>query len=227
MNASYSPFNDLALEYDTWFDEEGKLIFNIELKALQYILPVIVKPWLEIGVGSGRFAQALGIDSGIDPSEKLVSMACNRGINAIVGMGEEHYFNEQSFGAVFLILTLCFLESPAAVLREAHRLLMSDGRLVLGLVLKESPWGQFYTRQKEGGHKFYRYANFYSLNEIARFTTEAGFVAENMLSTLFQPPGQVNQTEEFERGYFADAGFTVIAAKKRHIKNVSSKDDIT
>jgi len=35
------------------------------------MLPNLPGPWLEIGIGSGRFAQALGIETGIDPSIKL------------------------------------------------------------------------------------------------------------------------------------------------------------
>jgi len=34
------------------------------------------------------------------------------------------------------------------VLKEAKRILIPDGKLVLGLVLKESPWGQFYEQEK-------------------------------------------------------------------------------
>ena len=70
-NIDISPFDELASEYDAWFEEEGKLIFAIEVRAFQEILPYLPKPWLEIGVGSGRFAQALGIETGIDPSFRL------------------------------------------------------------------------------------------------------------------------------------------------------------
>ena len=66
------PFDALASVYDTWFEEEGRLIFDIEVKAFQEVLPLLPKPWLEAGVGNGHFAQALGIDTGIDPSGKLL-----------------------------------------------------------------------------------------------------------------------------------------------------------
>jgi len=63
MNNTILDFDSLASAYDAWFDGEGKLIFAIEVKAFQEILPLLPKPWLEVGVGSGRFAQALGIES--------------------------------------------------------------------------------------------------------------------------------------------------------------------
>ena len=59
----WSPFDDLALEYDAWFDKEGSLIFFIEVQAFMELLPILPKPWLEVGVGSGRFARALGIET--------------------------------------------------------------------------------------------------------------------------------------------------------------------
>ena len=81
-SVGFSPFNELASEYDAWFDKDGSLIFFIEIQAFKALLPALPRPWLEIGVGSGRFAQALGIETGIDPSIKLVKIARRRGINS-------------------------------------------------------------------------------------------------------------------------------------------------
>ena len=215
-NNSYSyPFDDLALEYDAWFDREGSLIFFIEVQAFKSLLPTLPKPWLEIGVGSGRFAQALGIETGVDPSSKLLHMARRRGINAFLGRGEQELFGEESFGTVFLIVTLCFLDSPLEVLKEANRILVPGGKIVLGLVLKESPWGQFYQAKKAQGHRFYRYATFYSCDEVVRLMVQAGFATEKIASTLFQRPGEVQHVEEPQEGYFPDAGFTIMVAGKR------------
>jgi len=214
-SAGFSPFNDLASEYDAWFDKDGSLIFLIEVQAFKALLPSLPRPWLEIGVGSGRFAQALGIETGIDPSIKLVKMARRRGINAFQGRGEQELFDEEPFGTVFLIVTLCFVDSPLDVLKEANRILAPGGKIVLGLVLKESPWGQFYQRKKDEGHRFYKFATFYSCDEVVRLLAQAGFVTEKIISTLFQRPDEVQNMEEPKEGYFPDAGFTIIAAGKK------------
>ena len=103
-----SPFDSLAQEYDAWFGKEGRLIFSTEVKAFNWLLPSLPKPWLEIGVGSGRFAQALGISFGIDPSAKLLNIARQRGVTAFRGRAGERLFDDESFGTVFLIITLCF-----------------------------------------------------------------------------------------------------------------------
>jgi SAM-dependent methyltransferase len=219
----FSPFDELASEYDAWFDGEGKLISHIEARAFRFLLPSLPKPWLEIGVGSGRFAQALGIETGIDPSAKLVEIAKERGISTLVARGEQRLFDEESFGTVFLIVTLCFLASPIDVLKEAKRILMPRGDIVLGLVLKESPWGQFYRQKKAAGHRFYKYATFYSCNEVAKLLVQTGFRIEKIISTLFQKPERVQHIKEPREGYFPDAGFTIIVAgKKARNKNGGS-----
>jgi SAM-dependent methyltransferase len=212
---SFSPFDALASEYDAWFDGEGSLIFFNEVQAFKKLLPSLPKPWLEIGVGSGRFAQALGIETGIDPSGKLVEIAKSRGINAFPGRGEEQIFPAGSFGTVFLIVTLCFLDAPLDVLKEARRILIPRGKLVLGLVLKENPWGRLYQQKKDEGHRFYKYARFYSCNEAVRLMFKAGFSGERMLSTLMQKPGDTQCVEEPQGGYYPDAGFVIIVGRKR------------
>lgn len=220
-NQEQNPFNDLASGYDEWFDEKGKLIFEIELKALREILPGLPKPWLEIGVGSGRFAMELGIETGIDPSIKLVEMARKRGIRAVWGSGEQQVFEEVSFGTVFLITTLCFLDSPLKVFQEVHRILLPGGKMVLGLILKDSPWGQYYEQKKKKRHPIYKYASFYRCSEVARLTLQAGFAGERIISTLLQKPGEVWCLEEPREGYYQEGGFVIIVTAKPE-KEVSS-----
>ena len=207
-------FDSLALDYDNWFKREGMLIFAIETDAFREILPLLPKPWLEIGVGSGRFAQALGIEIGLDPSVKLLDIARNRNLNVLLGRGENTPFADGAFGTVFLIVTLCFVDSPLAVLVEANRLLKQGGKIVLGLVLRESPWGQFYQLKKEKEHRFYKQATFHSYAEVIELLEQAGFSIEKIISTLFQKPGEVEHMESPQEGFSSDAGFTILLARK-------------
>jgi len=209
-----SPFDSLASAYDAWFEGEGKLIFAIEVQSFQEVLPSLPKPWLEIGVGSGRFAQALGIETGVDPSVKLLEMAKRRGITTLLGRGEQGLFDEESFGTVFLIVTLCFADSPLDVLKEAYRILRPGGKIVLGLVLKGSPWGKFYERKKKQGHRFYKYATFYAYDDMVRLLEQGGFSIDKVISTLFQKPDQVERMELPRSGYSSSASFVVIVAVK-------------
>ena len=212
---SGNPFEDLAEHYDAWFEGEGRRIFEIELAALKEAAQGLPRPWLEVGVGSGRFAEALGIDLGIDPSRKLLELAKGRGVRAIYGRGETLPFRDGSFGAAFLIVTLCFVEDPEAVLQECHRVLKPEGSLVVGLVPREGPWGRRYQAQSREGHPFYSHARFYSTQELKNLLFGAGFQIERLLSTLLQPPGGVRELEAPREGYHPNAGFVVVVAQRR------------
>lgn len=214
LTPKVSVFDSMASQYDSWFEGKGELIFSIEIQALQQVLPPLPKPWLEIGVGSSRFAQALRIENGLDPSIELLKIAKNRGTNAFLGRGEAVPFKNNTFGAVFLIVTLCFVDSPLKVLTEANRLLSKGGHIVLGLVLRESPWGKFYELKRVKAHHFYKHATFYSYAELEAFLMQAGFSIEKVISTLFQKPNKVEHTEFPQQGFSPDAGFTVIVAEK-------------
>jgi len=219
MTKSESVFDSLSREYDSWFDNEGRLTFIIETGAIKAALPSLPKPWLEVGVGSGRFAQALGIGTGIDPSLNLIKVARRRGINVFLANGEDSIFDEETFGTVFLIVTLCFVESPMDVLLESRRILNREGKLVIGLVLRGSAWGQFYENKKRQGHRFYSHATFYNFEEVQGFLDNTGFAIERVFSTLFQRPGEVKQMERPRKGLYTDAGFVIVTAKKKTGKN--------
>jgi len=57
-------FDRYYKRYDNWY-EKNKFAYLSELKTVRKVLPRKGKG-LEIGVGTGRFAAALGISTGID-----------------------------------------------------------------------------------------------------------------------------------------------------------------
>jgi SAM-dependent methyltransferase len=208
-------YDSLSAEYDAWFDGAGRLTFDIEVRAFREILPRLPKPWLEVGVGSGRFAQALGSEVGLEPSFNLGGMAMARGISVVRGIGERLPFKAETFGAMFLIVTLCFVSSPLEVFKEAHRILLPGGKLVLGCVLSDTHCGRLYQAKKDRGHRYYKYATFYSLAEVTGLLERAGFSMERVISTLFQKPGEVEFDEPPRDGFSPNAGFTLILAGKQ------------
>ena len=213
-NLKRSIFDFQARAYDAWFEQEGSFIFDSEVKALQQVLPSLPRPWLEVGTGSGRFLQALGIDFGLDPSGKLLEIARDRNASVFQGAGEQMPFKSSILGAVFLITSLCFVTSPGEVLRETARLLKDEGKLVLGTILRESSWGQLYQKKKESGHHLYQHATFYSYDELNNLLKQAGFYQEKVTSTLRQNPGEVNHIELPHPGFSPHDGFTVVLAGK-------------
>ena len=99
-------------------------------------------------------------------------------------------------------------------LKEAYRILIPTGKIVLGLVLRESPWGKFYQQKKRQEHRFYKYATFYRYDDLVKLLQQASFSIEKIISTLYQKPGVVERMELPRRGYSSSAGFTVIVAGK-------------
>jgi SAM-dependent methyltransferase len=203
-------FGRLAELYDAWCEGPvGRVAFPLEAECLRRLLQPCPRPWLEVGVGSGRFAAALGVEVGLDPASRPLRMALARGVQAVQGAGEHLPFAPGAFGAVLLVVTLCFVADPLAVLREARRVLRPDGSLVLGLVFAESPWGRYYQRRAEEGHPFYSAARFLTRAEAGHLLHEAGLRIVGATCTLLQPPREEGlEPEPVREGDSVEAGFS-------------------
>ncbi len=213
-DAGIDIFDRYGQEYDSWFDGKGRLIFKNELRLLERFNAHLKHPSIEIGSGSGRFAKALSLDFGIEPSKKLRRISIERGFLPIAGRGENIPFDNSVFSSVFIIVTICFSKNPEMILKEAFRVLRDDGVLILGLVLRDSVWGRFYENKKRKGHRFYSHARFYTLDEIENLLDKTGFAIEDMYSTLLSSPVDVKE-EEPVHGFVKEAGFTGILAIKK------------
>ncbi len=210
-----SPFDAAAGDYDGWFDGDGKLIFETEVAALDQVLAGLPRPWLEVGSGSGRFADLLEIETGVDPSAGMLRLAMGRKPSALRARGEQLPFADASFGAVFIIVTLPFVEWPLSVLRETRRVLQPEGKMVLAEIPRTSSWGKLHETEAEEGHPIYRRASFRSYPDLINVIERGSFALEKIVSTLVQPPGKVSEVEQPQNGLALDAGFVVFVAGRR------------
>ncbi len=209
MGESVQLFEELAERYDAWYDSPiGRVAFPLEVAVLRPLLSGSPKPWIEIGVGSGRFAKELQVDVGIDPTMKPLLLAKKRSVTVVQAVGEKLPFRDASFGAVLIVVTLCFVNDPISVLREAKRVLRDNGALVLGMVFADSPWGEFYKRKASEGHPFYKAAHFLSRADLKQMLDFVGFSVVAARSTLRQSPSDFSlHPEPVLDGDFPDAGF--------------------
>lgn len=214
---SYQVFDSYASEYDSWYDTEaGKSILTMEVDCLKPLLHRCSRPYLEVGAGSGRFAQALEIEYGVEPASALASIAKNKGIKVSEVTAESLPFPDKMFGGILMAFTLCFLDNPEKALGEAWRVLQPEGGLVLGLILRDSPWGEFYGGKGREGHAIYSQATFFSKEEVENLLQMCGFKVLDYHSTLFQLPGQrTYHLESPVSGYQQSAGFMVVASEKQ------------
>ncbi len=207
------PFNENAREYDRWYDTPP--LFDIELEAIRSTSIPFMRPGLEVGVGPGRFAQALDIEFGLDPALSPLQLARHRSIISINGIGEQLPFRAQSIGTVYLFFTLCFLADPAAVFKEFFRVLKPEGLMVVGFIPSLSSWGKHLSRKGEENHPYYRFARFQTVAETKAKLTGHGFTILEAWSTLFQSPTKRLEYEHPKQGASEDAGFCVLMTRKK------------
>jgi len=205
-------FDRLAEEYDRWFEDSK--VFSVECACLQTLTSLLPHPRLEIGVGPGRFAEALGVAHGIDPALAALRFAGRRKILICQARGEELPYTAASFGTVFLLFSLCFVEDKMKVLLEARRVLRPGGLVVLGMVPAGSPWGEAILRKKEGGQPFYRDINLLPSKEAMVSLREAGFKIIAQRSTLLQPPNAFTGHADCLERLVGKAGFVVLVGRK-------------
>lgn len=204
-------FEELAQEYDEWF-EKNKFVYESEIKALKKFIPKDSKG-LEVGVGTGRFAIPLGIKVGVEPAKAMADIARKRGIKVYETRAEELHFNDEQFDFVLMVTTICFLENPVQALQEVRRVLKSGGYAIIGMIDKDSHLGKIYESKKHDS-KFYRYAHFYSVDQVVGWLRELGYGNIKICQTIFKNPKEINVIESIKEGY-GEGGFVVIKANKK------------
>ena len=207
---SIEVFERYAKEYDNWF-ERNRFAYRSEIEALRILVPSEGEG-LEVGVGTGRFAVPLGIKIGVEPAKAMAEIARRRGIRVIEGKAEKLPFANSSFDFVLFVATLCFVQDPVKALKEAKRVLRKDGRVIIGIIDKESFLGKLYESKREES-MFYKYANFYSVGEILGWLQELGFKNFKSVQTIFTIPEKMREREPVKEGY-GEGGFVVISAER-------------
>jgi ubiquinone/menaquinone biosynthesis C-methylase UbiE len=143
----------------------------------------------------------------------MLKIAQKRGIKTFSGYGEKLPFNDEEFDFVAIIITICFIRNPEKVINEAKRVLKIGGKLIIGIIDKNSPLGQFYLEKKKQGHLFYKYANFYSVDEIVKMLEKYGFGNFKLYQTIFKSIEEIKEAEMPKEGY-GEGSFVVISAER-------------
>lgn len=205
-----APFEAHHQRYEAWF-ERHQAAYVSELLALRPFVP-----WegrgLEIGVGSGRFAAPLGVQTGVDPSRAMLARAAARGIEVVAGVAENLPFAAGVFDYALVVTTICFVDSPERMLAEAHRVLKPGARLVIGFIDRESALGREYLAH-QAESVFYREATFYSAGEVERLLRENGFSVAAWGQTLAHALPEIREIEPLRAGW-GQCAFVVVAATR-------------
>jgi len=168
---------------------------------------------VEIGVGSGIFAEPLEIREGVEPSRVMREKAKKKNINALDGVAENLPYPDKSFDFALMITTICFVDDIVRSFHEVYRILKNNGRLIIGFVDKNSPIGKVYQENKEESI-FYKDALFFGTRELFKLLNKTGFDIEDTCQTVFGNLEEIDQVQETLSGY-GKGSFVVIKARKK------------
>jgi len=208
--ARTEPFDKYLNNYEDWF-EEHKYVYESELEAVRHFIPK-KKKGIEIGIGTGRFALPLGIREGVEPSAAMRHFVMLKELKVYDGIAEELPLTDQSYDFALMVTTICFVDDVVKSFKEVKRILKPGGSFVIGLVDKNSPLGKIYEGMKEQ-NKFYRFATFYSVDEVKEVLEKNGFTNFQVIQTVFGELDKIQNLQMFKEGY-GEAGFVVIKAIK-------------
>lgn len=203
-----SAFDEHAPEYDRWF-ETNSAAYRSEVLAVEQAIPK-GKKGIEIGVGTGRFAQPFDIKFGVEPSDNMARVAEQRGITVYRAYGEDLPIDDGSFDFALMVTTVCFLSDIPKAFSEVHRILKPQGAFIVAFIDKTGELGRKY-ESKKSQSKFYRDAHFHSTEEIVDFLRQSGFGNFQYWQTLTKLKG--DEIEQPMEGY-GEGSFVVIKAHK-------------
>ena len=205
-----APFEKYAEQYEDWF-MKNPLAYKAELRAVKAMLPSEGQG-LEIGAGTGRFAEPLGIEIGVEPSKRMREIAQKREIHVLDGVAEELPFDDHTFDFVLMVTTICFVDDIDSALRESHRVISTEGILVIGFVDRDSMMGKMYSNRRNE-NVFYKDATFFSVDELAGHMNRTGFIDLRFNQTIFNTLSEITSDEPVRPGY-GEGSFVVIRGRK-------------
>jgi len=213
--AKIEAFERHTIKYEEWF-EKNIFAYKSELQAVRYLLPK-KGTGVEIGVGTGRFAEQLGIRVGVEPSKAMKKVAQKRGIEVIDGVAEALPFEDCQFDFALMVTTICFVDDIEASFKEVFRVIKPSGFFINGFVDRKSSLGSFYHKHRVK-NVFYKIATFYSVKEIIPYMEKAGFRNLAFTQTIFHALEEIKEVEAMKEGY-SEGSFVVVSGMKPGVKN--------
>jgi SAM-dependent methyltransferase len=204
------PFERHTGRYEEWF-EKNRLVYRSELRAVRELLP-LSGVGVEIGVGTGRFAEPLDIQFGVEPSKNMALVAVGRGVQIIRGLAESLPLGAGRFDFALMVTTICFLDDALTALKEINRILKPAGVLLVGFIDRQSFLGGEYERNR-AQNPFYRDATFYTTTDVTTLMEKAGFGDFAYRQTIFQRHN--SEEEEPAKEGFGRGAFVVVKGRKQ------------
>ena len=229
QNTPADPFADRVRDYDRWYHtSRGALIDAVETQlAFRLSLPVPGERTLDAGCGTGNFARKLARRgcrvTGVDISPAMLAAARahadREGISLRLIRGDicDLPLPGNTYDSIYSMTAVEFVPDLAAAHAELMRVLRPGGRLLVGTVNGEGPWGRAYVRRaREHPDSIFRFARFPTPAQVLALDPER-VVASG--ECLYVPPDAPEATftpdEERRRGAEgAEPGFFCVLWRK-------------
>lgn len=219
-----------AEEFDKWWGRNGN-IFESEALAIERLLPESVEDAVVIGNGTGRFAVRLGISFGIDPSSEMCQLARRKGVDAVKGRAEDLPFAEDQFSLALFIGTIAYVDNLEELLREAHRILKHEGKIIIAFIPKNRSFSNLYEKAVNKGKfpknespeypyplEFAKEASWRSVEKVFKLLHDHGFVNLKTVQTLTGSPKDANDTVEIPKTGHGEGSWVVVKGTKKALK---------
>ena len=192
MSDKIEAFNTVAGIYDDWYEHpQGKQVFQAEKNAIEQMIPASGLG-LEIGAGTGIFAESLTSDSHtilcLDPSVEMLKKARKRKLPCILGVGEPLPIRHGLLDFTYMVTVLEFLDEPVALFNEVQRVAKLGAPLSLLFINSESSWGELYRNIGAKGDPVFQYAKLYAFDEVQELLEIAGYSITDSKGTLNSDP---------------------------------------
>jgi len=186
-----------AKHYDEWYKTKlGKFVDEIETCAvLKYLEGAEKIRVLDVGCGTGNYSIKLAEKGfkvvGIDKSPEMLKIARQKverrgySIELIQGDALRLPFANKEFDAVISVATLEFVSAPLIAVEEMFRVARNGGKIIIGFINKEGEWGKLYLSSDFREKTVFRYAEFFTKEEITKIHPDE---LVEIIETLYTPP---------------------------------------
>jgi SAM-dependent methyltransferase len=189
-----------AEQYDAWF-EANEPLFESEVRAIETVLPEEYEKAVEIGCGSGLFADRLGITRGVEPSTPMAERARERGLTVEPGTAEDLPLERDCVDLALALGVLGYVDDLDRAFAELGRVVEPGGRVVVAFLPAGRTFANLYDEAVARGEyppdldwetpypiEMATAANWQSAEEVLDGLRSVGFIDPTTVQTLTATP---------------------------------------